>query len=51
MQAWGYRDYQLIGGPGWLTTDRFSISAKAETNAPRDQLMLMVRRCSSSGFS
>jgi uncharacterized protein (TIGR03435 family) len=44
MQAFGgLRDYQMSGGPGWLTTDRFTINAKAETNAPRDQLMLMLR--------
>jgi uncharacterized protein (TIGR03435 family) len=44
MQAWGgLRDYQLSGGPGWMTTDRFTITAKAETNAPRDQVLLMLR--------
>ena len=44
-QAWGgLRDYQLGGTtPAWMTTDRFTINAKAETNAPRDQLMLMLR--------
>ena len=45
MQAFGgIRDYQLGGTlPGWTTSDRFTITAKAETNAPRDQLMLMMR--------
>ena len=43
MMAWAIRDYQVIGGPAWLTTDRFSINAKAETNVPRDQLLLMLR--------
>jgi uncharacterized protein (TIGR03435 family) len=44
MQAWGgLRDYQMSGGPGWLTTDRFTINAKAQDNAPRDQVMLMLR--------
>ena len=44
-QAWGgLRDYQLAGvTPTWMTTDRFTINAKAETNAPRDQVMLMLR--------
>lgn len=39
----GLRDYEMSGGPGWMTSDRFSINAKAETNAPRDQVMLMLR--------
>lgn len=44
MQAFGgLRDYQMSGGPGWMTMDRFTINAKAETNAPRDQVMLMLR--------
>jgi uncharacterized protein (TIGR03435 family) len=44
MQAFGgLRDYQMNGGPGWMASDRFTITAKAETNAPRDQLMLMMR--------
>jgi uncharacterized protein (TIGR03435 family) len=43
MQAWGLRDYQIIGGPSWITTDRFSINAKAEKNVPRDQVLLMLR--------
>ncbi|HEX5110058.1 MAG TPA: TIGR03435 family protein [Vicinamibacterales bacterium] len=43
MMAWGIRDYQVIGGESWLTTDRFTINGKAETNAPRDQLLLMLR--------
>jgi uncharacterized protein (TIGR03435 family) len=45
VQAWGgLREYQLGGVlPGWMTTDRFTINAKAETNAPRDQVMLMLR--------
>jgi uncharacterized protein (TIGR03435 family) len=43
MQAFGIRDYQIVGGPGWMVTDRFTINAKAEDNAPRDQLLLMLR--------
>jgi uncharacterized protein (TIGR03435 family) len=43
MQAWGIRDYQLVGGPGWMATDRFTINARAEGNVPREELMLMVR--------
>ena len=44
MQAFGgLREYQMSGGPGWLATDRFTITAKADYNAPRDQLLLMMR--------
>ena len=45
VQAWGgLREYQLSGSlPAWITTDRFTINAKAETNAPRNEVMLMLR--------
>jgi uncharacterized protein (TIGR03435 family) len=43
MLAWGIRDNQIIGGPGWLTIDRFSVNARAETGVPRDQVLLMLR--------
>src|SRR5690606_31091993 len=42
--------YQLSGGPSWITSDRFTINAKAETNVPRDQLMLMVRHLLAERF-
>ena len=30
LRAYGIREYQLEGGPAWLTTDYFDLSAKAE---------------------
>jgi len=30
MEAFGVRDFQISGGPGWMTTDRFDVKAKAE---------------------
>ena len=43
LQVWNAKDFQIAGGPSWMTSDRFAISAKAETDVPRDQLMLMLR--------
>lgn len=37
--AYDVRDFQLAGGPGWLDTDRFDITAKAspdDAGGPRD---------------
>jgi uncharacterized protein (TIGR03435 family) len=32
--AYGIQRYQVVGGPGWTTTDRFDINAKAEDGPP-----------------
>ena len=41
--AYGVRRYQLVGGPGWLDSDRYNIQAKASGDVTRDELMLMVQ--------
>ena len=43
QQVWNAKDYQIVGGPSWITSDRFLITAKAETDVPRDQVYLMMR--------
>src|SRR5262245_20836612 len=35
--------YQLVGGPEWLTTERFDIVAKAPSGATLDQRLLMLQ--------
>jgi len=37
-------DFQVFGGPDWISSDRFDVVAKAETDAPLDQKRLMLRR-------
>ena len=29
-QAYDVRDFQILGGPGWINSDRYDIAAKAE---------------------
>ena len=45
--AYGVHPAQIAGGPSWVNSDRFDITAKAEGNPPtqvfRDQARLMVR--------
>jgi uncharacterized protein (TIGR03435 family) len=33
----------IVGGPDWTRQDRFEVNAKASTDAPADQITLMVR--------
>ena len=35
--------YQVVGGPDWVSTDRFDIAAKTPDGAPPEQTRAMVR--------
>jgi uncharacterized protein (TIGR03435 family) len=44
MYAYDLRDYQVLGGPGWMRTDRFDILAAAGREASPAEMRLMVQR-------
>jgi len=41
--AYGLEDYQVWGGPLWMGSDRFEVSAKSAKPASREQLLFMLR--------
>lgn len=43
QQAYRASAYQLVGGPAWLTSGRFDITAKPPDGSRPDQTMLMLR--------
>jgi len=42
-QAYRIQDFQMVGGPAWLDSDRYDIVAKAEGDANPDQVREMVQ--------
>ena len=43
MYAYDLPDYQLIGGPGWMRTDRFDIAARAGQDASVPDIRRMLQ--------
>jgi uncharacterized protein (TIGR03435 family) len=41
--AYNVQNYQIIGGPDWINTVRWDITAKAPDDAPPQQLLQMLR--------
>ncbi|HXE08212.1 MAG TPA: TIGR03435 family protein [Acidobacteriaceae bacterium] len=49
--AYGLHDYQVLGGPGWLNTDRYNIEAKAANpDASKDDINVMMQTLLSDRF-
>jgi len=49
--AYGIRGVQLVGGPAWLSTDRYDILARAESNPPLAQLRPMLQAMLAERFN
>jgi uncharacterized protein (TIGR03435 family) len=56
--AYQLQDFQIVGGPGWISSDRFDLVAKAEGNlpptapgGPPGPLQLMLRALLAERFS
>jgi uncharacterized protein (TIGR03435 family) len=43
QQAYGVRDFQIVGGPDWMRSERYDITAKPAEAASEDQVKLMIR--------
>ncbi len=43
QQAYGVRDFQIAGGPAWIGSDRYDITAKPEKAASGDQVKEMMK--------
>jgi uncharacterized protein (TIGR03435 family) len=48
--AYDLPDFQVFGGPNWLSSDRFDVLAKAEGDPSVDQKRLMLRRLLAERF-
>jgi uncharacterized protein (TIGR03435 family) len=49
-QAYGVNDFQIVGGPGWMATERYDIIARAGDNATPERLRAMLRRLLADRF-
>jgi uncharacterized protein (TIGR03435 family) len=41
--AYGVRDFQVVGGPEWINSERYLVDAKSVGRASRDQVRLMLQ--------
>ncbi len=50
QEAYGIRGFQISGGPDWVRSDLYTITAKAESDANKDQVRVMLQRLLADRF-
>jgi bla regulator protein blaR1 len=52
QQAYGIRDFQIVGGPGWIDTQRFDLNATSDeaTAGQRDAMQLRMQELLADRF-
>jgi uncharacterized protein (TIGR03435 family) len=48
--AYGVQEFQVIGGPDWVRSNRYEVSAKAESATTADRMAQMVKRMLADRF-
>jgi len=48
--AWRLQDFQIVGGPDWMNTERWDIVAKAEGNPQGPQMLAMLQNLLADSF-
>jgi uncharacterized protein (TIGR03435 family) len=43
QNAYGVQEFQIVGGPDWMHSDKYAIEAKAHAGAGRAEIMLMLQ--------
>jgi uncharacterized protein (TIGR03435 family) len=51
QQAYEIKGFQILGGPGWLDTDRYDVQARGKANATRHEVNQMLRTLLAERFA
>jgi uncharacterized protein (TIGR03435 family) len=51
QQAYEIKGFQILGGPGWLDTDRYDVRARGRANATRHEVNQMLQKLLADRFA